>query len=70
MSVASVWLEIVDLRDPKDLVECDEAADDMSSDGSRRCLLCPGVGGWTEMFNCGSCSSLDRRAAAIAPTCG
>lgn len=37
MSVASVALETVDRRDPNDLVECDEAADELSSEGSLRC---------------------------------
>ena len=38
MSVASVALETVDLLEPNDLVECDEAADELSSEGSRRCV--------------------------------
>lgn len=65
ISVASVPFETVDLLDPNDLVECEEAADEISSDGSRRCVL---LGGCMEMLSWGSCSNLDRRAAAIAPT--
>lgn len=39
ISVASVALETVDLLEPNDLVECEEAAEDISSDGSLRCVL-------------------------------
>ena len=65
MSVTSVPFDTVDLLEPNDLVECDEAAEEISSDGSRRCIR---LGGCTDMFNCGSCSKRDLKAAAIAPT--
>ena len=37
MSVASVPFETVDLLEPNERVECDEAADETSSEGSLRC---------------------------------
>ncbi len=45
MSVASVPLEMVDRREPKEWFECDEEADDTSSEGSRLCLR--GEGAWS-----------------------